>query len=92
MSTKFTPGPWEVNDDRFWVRSSVTESVVATIEKDLHEKGEQQANAHLIAAAPELLAAAEFLLEWCPTCSVGSSGYARQEQLKAAIRKARGVA
>lgn len=58
-----TPGPWEVNDDRFWVRSTQTGSIVATVEKDLHHKGEQAANAHLIASAPELLEALVSLLD-----------------------------
>lgn len=38
-----------------------------------------------------LIQCAEKLLEWCPTCSEGSSGHIRQENLRAAIQKARGL-
>ena len=35
----------------------------------------------------ELLEAAKSLLEWVPVCSIGSSGYNRQEALKKAIAR-----
>lgn len=37
----------------------------------------------------EFVEAAESLLEWCPVCSIGSSGYLRQEKLREIVTKMR---
>jgi len=54
---KHTPGPWAADDDKSgWVRSETCQNIVCIVEPDLHHKGERDANAALIAAAPEVLA------------------------------------
>lgn len=62
MEPKFTPGPWYVTGEDFYrVRRTSTDEVLATIEDGGQvdpefalSDDEQFANAHLIAAAPDL--------------------------------------
>ncbi|AYJ87634.1 hypothetical protein D3Y57_19045 [Sphingomonas paeninsulae] len=72
MSAQHTPGPWRVDDyhDGFEIVGNVAratrfgkkgEWTVASIEMDMPD-GAETANAHLIAAAPDLLAALEALV------------------------------
>lgn len=98
MSAKHTPGPWKVwhgggpNDGYFTIGSDmehrggiVAEYTVPAPRPD----GEVQANARLIAAAPDLLAACQGLLS--PTCTI----YGRDVDLRAiaeAVAKATGEA
>lgn len=61
--TKFTPGPWH-KDERsdIYVRDSEGDYIAETyapMPKRKRAKGENEANAHLIAAAPELYEALE---------------------------------
>jgi hypothetical protein len=92
-----TPGPWKVQDDR---------TTDGTFRVFPHEgpsicnlrHGEMEANARLIAAAPELLRACEealnALLDYVPLLeahgSVMGYGHAVIVRLKAAIAKAEG--
>lgn len=64
MSTKFTPGPWHVQRGNSSNPMVGTDEVsIAEVLDDVHPDTEQQeANARLIAAAPELLAACQMLL------------------------------
>ena len=82
-----TPGPWEP----MWDFSAVThrQEVVASL-NSLVKNGEYEANARLIAAAPELLAALEALNK---QVEIGCPEVARNErkQARAAIAKARGA-
>jgi hypothetical protein len=60
MKTKHTPGPWstEVTEDSIFVVPQVNDhDYVALIDKrwDTSIEGTHEANAHLIAAAPEML-------------------------------------
>ena len=58
MEDKHTPGPWKANQGRdLAFRISTDKQVVATISSGPGKNAE--ANAHLIAAAPELLEALE---------------------------------
>lgn len=67
MTTTHTPGPWhyETSEDgaRLWV--GCPQYTVATVHEtaDRVEIGAMQANARLIAAAPELLAALQGILD-----------------------------
>ena len=54
MNTKHTPGPWKFMERGLLVKSDESE-VVGTF----HKANKNEANARLIAAAPELLAALE---------------------------------
>ena len=57
MNTKHTPGPWEINESQrgTFIYQDRTENCIAEVYADVNE--DQQANARLIAAAPEFLEA-----------------------------------
>ena len=67
---KHTPGPWYTclnaqNDQRQYVRALARDLAVCKIVTEPNEPaGIMEANARLIAAAPELLDALERLLKW----------------------------
>ena len=94
MSEKHTPGPWESTGAEVWgthaMRFNLTTGgtpMIATVCK--HEDAERafpyEANARLIAAAPELLAALQSVL----ANSLDSQGLAdAHKQARAAIAKA----
>lgn len=102
--SKHTPGPWELDTDEAWpdvkVYADNLQFRVAIItdyadgvdkEQDKQMRAEQAANARLIAAAPELLAALEELVERLETLEhdhrvkhIGCSA------ARAAIARARG--
>lgn len=68
MSTAHTPGPWR-SGDRWKTIFAPNDGqpsppVIATIHCPDAKFETIKANAHLIAAAPELLAALQSLLEW----------------------------
>ena len=86
--TEHTPGPWEVNGNHRLDICAGNAGVVATVLAPTTVNG--KANARLIAAAPDLLAALEVFVGLCPMC------YSGQECLddnchmaRAAIAKAR---
>lgn len=66
--TKFTPGPWRRCTFR-GIEDVATKSVVAVMAS--REKKELDANAHLIAAAPEMYEALEEVLEMFESVSKG---------------------
>jgi hypothetical protein len=84
MTTKHTPGPWTV---RFYERheTAVIKTAdgdeVATV--DVKCMPDASADAHLIAAAPDLLAALELLLPYLEDCRM-------HKEAAAAIAKAKG--
>ena len=92
-----TPGPWACspNDDtatfplEVWCRDD-HRILVCRVQQ--HDPGAAQANAHLIAAAPDLLAACEALIKALDAdrsiapCDLGSERVA----MEAAIKEARG--
>lgn len=64
MTAQPTPGPWEVSPlDGEKVRDHRNEVGIAVMSGYYREVDERQANARLIAAAPDLLAALKELLE-----------------------------
>ena len=67
MKEKFTPAPWRFNaHDGSITDCTKAENEIATAQlDDWHILGRGYANAHLIAAAPEMYAALEsILMEW----------------------------
>lgn len=97
MSTQHTPGPWflvgnEIHDreakyDASGARTGSTPNSIASVHiypQTPISKGSQEANARLIAAAPELLAA---LIK-----AVSRQGFTNEElfEARAAIAKAKG--
>jgi hypothetical protein len=95
--TKHTPGPWvveNVSDRMLWVGASRAERyglqtvIVGIAIEGLTPEARaiKEANAHLIAAAPDLLAACEHAMRECCDLQGTPAGNA----IEAAIAKARG--
>jgi len=63
MNTKHTPGPWKY-DETWALIHAEHGSEIAAVHAARGTRGEAQANAHLIAAAPDLLAALEAIRQW----------------------------
>jgi hypothetical protein len=63
--SKYTPGPWVITDSKseiVWSEPRRHRIVVMSLPDDLKKnQKEMEANAHLIASAPELLEACKFL-------------------------------
>lgn len=83
-----TPGPWRIRQtveggSQFQILDPGYDPAIAWHEPMATVRGE--ANAHLIAAAPELLEAAEFLLD----AIVALAGWGGEEMLATAREKAR---
>jgi hypothetical protein len=97
MATQFTPGPWCVTDrdDLFRIREEASDAVLATTDDGGHpteaifDYDEQRANAHLIAAAPDLYAALEALVKEANGFESWQRPYAALEPAFAALAKAR---
>lgn len=91
-----TPGPWHIRKgpDRYIVADpeKVDGGISwVTVARAYPDAKEQDANARLIAAAPELLAACEAALRYLDyTDPMGVESQEEQDLLDAAIRKARG--
>lgn len=94
MGTKHTPGPWEVENAKAphthhrWRIGSVSKPIAAVL--DTPSGKEEIANAHLIAAAPDLLEACKAAY----TSLIAQLGPHHEitEQVGAAIAKAEGHA
>lgn len=101
-----TPGPWHAKTNHFIMATEKDPKVIAEIVDDpAFPDGTQTANARLIAAAPELLAALKKVLAEINAClgigehgireAVGSTNLAvlavRCQQADAAIAKAEGT-
>lgn len=96
MATKHTPGPWQVfnaPDGRIFVETETPQqqphfSTIAQVDPGYGRYGPPEANAHLIAAAPDLYEALGYLLaERCEDRLCGSLDCNRA---RAALAKARG--
>jgi hypothetical protein len=86
-----TPGPWVVHEDDMGLSIHARDLLVA----DLVQHDEVDANAALISAAPDLLAALERLLEHGERLNIYSQAGEDAQviaQAKAAVAKARGKA
>ena len=95
MNTKHTPGPWHIGMKPGPMIYGSDSSQVADLRGDLLDRGEAQANAALIAAAPEMLTALCALLA-AIDCGgheevVDASNPLCVKSARAAIAKATGV-
>ena len=99
--TKHTPGPWEAikSDGKFFIDAERSEENGIGIAATFHDEPWAEANARLIAAAPEMLAAvieAHNVLEAAALCLTPRGSRSRLdsaiEQARAAIAKATGGA
>lgn len=69
-ATKWTPGPWEASNTEHGIQRSLEDSVIVAVGTGFvvartsmrHKGGAEDANAHLIAASPDLAAALEALV------------------------------
>jgi hypothetical protein len=92
----FTPGPWEVGEPNqggsvLAVGVFSDRWHIADVWRDVPELVEEaEANARLIAAAPDLLAALKRSLDWLASYQ-GAGADRVWEQAKAAIAKAEGA-
>ena len=92
MKSNFTPGPWRIGDkhqtDIYAARAG--HAIARTVNP--HYAGECEANAVLIAAAPELLEALEWLVDILPDPELDNDELQRvwTKKARAAINKATG--
>jgi len=86
---KFTPGDWSTGP-AWIVKSDDGNHICDCSLSYIIGPHQQEANARLIAAAPELLEALQNLLDYCESTSNGEPGWPRDapEKAKAAIAKA----
>lgn len=98
--SEHTPGPWRVHDEFILAGGEGRGGRVIAMNHDrIHYEcePENEANAHLIAAAPDLLAACiDTLVEmreagWTCSCSAGYPACAKCK-IRAAVAKAQGLA
>jgi hypothetical protein len=83
MSDTHTPGPWNANGDAIIAHPNGVPRLVAAVAKER--------DAHLIAAAPDLLHALEFILELSQNnCESPLAKYNNWRLCNDAINKARG--
>lgn len=91
--SKHTPGPWIIQSDSCHYDTlsivNVGRKMVVHV-GGCCEPAEQEANAHLIAAAPELLRAAKDFVEWFECGRVGDKPIAELHYARAAVAKAKG--
>jgi hypothetical protein len=91
--SKHTPGPWaqDPTGDIGWWQIGTLDRPVATVDAgDFWPIAEAQANARLIAAAPEMLAACRMVLEMAVAWQPLTPGDIAE--VKAAVAKAEGGA
>jgi len=94
--TSHTPGPWEikprVHAEMFAAIMGADGHLVVNLGDGGNGIEQQTANGHLIAAAPDLLAALEVLLGRIETRFLGEVEKREADQARAAIAKAKGKA
>ncbi len=88
--SKHTQGPWTIREP-FQGSYSVEPSVAWLGSSSSHTRGENLANANLIAAAPDMLEALELALSNMDETG-GSLAHEHYEQVEAVIRKAKSEA
>lgn len=89
MEFKHTPAPWIIidGDDYFNITAKSTESstnYMPLLDSDSIGMIEMKANAHLIAAAPELLEALIELVQSYDKCSIDHNGLCQEHFLQEA--------
>ena len=93
MSEKWTPGPWAVNGDKIETTYGTLRRRVAIIDDGAGVES-PEANAHLIAAAPDLYAALKELYDVLYAAIDGDRVWTMdmQQAARDALAKARGEA
>lgn len=92
MSAQHSPGPWWIDDDGFIASGSGDTYLTIAEPHCMDSEGREseiQANAQLIAAAPELLAALKEMLEAYAWKANETARVIGEENLHSAVRAAR---
>jgi hypothetical protein len=94
MSTQHTPGPWHISGSTVkGPHPKDPQNRLRIVAQTVFDKGtwidETRANARLIAAAPDLLEALQYMANVCP--SIDSTGDDAHTKARATIAKATGV-
>lgn len=88
---KHTPGPWGVDPKRSFRVLDVSDNTICSTGSCDHIRDQWEANAHLIAAAPDLLSACEEAFDAMHDDGHERMGMGRAiEACRAAIAKAKG--
>jgi hypothetical protein len=88
-----TPGPWEYESQDPHALGKITSddgTLVAEVHGDWDDDHSTEANARLIAAAPDLLAACKLAVERLEVCSYQGDEDSFVEEIAAAIARAEG--
>lgn len=87
--TQHTPGPWELvkQEDDFEIKHKVY--FIGSV-YDFNQFPENEANARLIAAAPDLLEALEYMIEEATSGQFSNPSEEEIQKARAAIAKAKG--
>ena len=93
MKAQHTPGPWHVGMKPGPIVYGPNGEQVASLVVPMLPEEENRANAHLIAAAPELLAALRDVIGWIPGSSAWHTDAARKsvENARAVLAQATGA-
>ena len=93
---KFTPGPWLIGEDQCVDETwSIVTTSGGSIIANVNDRHDRKANAHLIAAAPDLYEALEKLRSYSDAIAAGRINYRPGDHIAvadAALAKARGQA
>ena len=84
------PWHWVGIGDEIYVETEHTKYIASLKQYGYSSEETQEANAHLIVAAPELYDALEYFLNVCP--AIDPNGEDAHEKAKAVLAKARGEA
>ena len=100
MTTKHTPGPWRKQSNYVMAMVEGRETAIVAIDPTDIPDSQVEANARLIAAAPDLLAATAGLAEWLRDLSEHYSAFGKEivasgldvhaQILQRAVARARG--
>ena len=90
MNTKHTPGPWKFSFESIHPEWAIVTTGGGAVVANVNADHRQEANASLIAAAPDLLEAGEAFLRELDEGDSFPAWEAAKAKLRAAIAKARG--
>ena len=89
--SEHTPGPWSIAGRGYTIFGPDDAVVISSFDAETEEEEERYlANARLIAAAPDLLAALEEAVRSSEVSRMGGMSWDEMDRARAAIAKARG--
>ena len=91
---KHTPGPWEARGVGVWAKAPADQIGIVANTRTANDNGQDEANAHLIAAAPEtaseLADVAAFITDAADDETLGALVRSHEKGIRTAIAKAKG--